>query len=724
MRSLLRVVLAVLICGCTSSGDEVFIPAQRLAATPPPQGELKLAIRTPASDLVLTGWESSIEVTGGASVFGGVRFLDLMLVLDSSRSLLRTDRQDYRKAGAIGLVESLSAKGDAQIGVVDFDRKARVVSPLTTDRVAVVNALQGLDRDGSTDLAAGVHAALAELAENGRPDSSRVILLFTDGKTNADKARRAMQEARRQQVPIHALLLGSNAKGAGILQEIALGTGASFIHVTDPERLPEAFLNLRTTGVEGVTLQVNDSLPVPARLVGGAFSARLPLALGENRITATATSLDGRTATESVSVAVSGPMKVAIETPSQGTPFASRDREVQVEGTVDAFVNLPLGMLGDRAASDVESVVLRVNDEPPFATLLAGNRFQGRIRLREGENRITAVARSFDGRTAGDSIQVSLSSPGCAQLRVTAVSGGEPALSISDRAVEIVFDVSNSMWGQIDGRAKIDIARETLQEALDWLPRDLALSLRAYGHRHRRQLKRCDDSELLVPFGGDNRERIREAIGTLSPRGQTPLAYSLEQVVGDFGGLRGERAVVLVTDGIESCSGDPAGAARALQHDGSLPVHVIGFGLGSDDAEDLASLRAIAEASGGRFLTARSAEELRDALAVTVGTPFRVLRGAHVIARGTLGSGETKRLPAGDYRVRFDSAPPHEVPVTLVSEEELLLVLERERGAVTSSLERRPTDYVPCADPNPSWNPLQVRDEPETRAPASPARDR
>ena len=50
------------------------------------------------------------------------------------------------------------------------------------------------------------------------------------------------------------------------------------------------------------------------------------------------------------------------------------------------------------------------------------------------------------------------------QLRVTAVSGGEPALSISDRAVEIVFDVSNSMWGQIDGRAKIDIARETLHD--------------------------------------------------------------------------------------------------------------------------------------------------------------------------------------------------------------------------------------------------------------------
>ena len=712
MRSLPLAVLGVLICACTASRDEQFFPSQ--LRMPAPRSELRLEIRTPG-DLDLTGWETSIAVEGGASVFGGVRFLDLMLALDTSKSLLRTDPKNYRTSGAIGLVESLPANADVQIGLVDFDRKADLVSPLTTDGPAISRALRSLDRLGSTNLAAGIRAALAELESHARPDSSRAILLFTDGKTNADKARRAMEEARAQQVPIHALLLGSNREGAEILREIALGTGGSFIHVTDPESLPDAFLNLRTTGVESVTLRVNDSLPVPARLIGGTFSARLPLELGENRIEVMATSLDGRTATEAVTVTVSGPMEVAIETPIAGTQFRSQEREVTIEGAVDSLVDLPAGVPVDDASWGVESVVLRVNDSPPFATELSGGRFRGRVLLEAGENRVAAVARSHDGRMAGDSIDVVVRSPGCAELRVMAVSDGRPALSISDRSVEIVFDASNSMWGQLDGRTKLDIARETLREALDWLPRDLMLALRVYGHRHARELRRCTDSELLVAFGSDSRERIREAIASLKPRGQTPLAYSLEQVIGDFGSFRGERAVILITDGIESCGGDPSGAAGALQERGSLPVHVIGFGLGSEGDEDLASLRAIAEASGGRFLTARSAAELREALAVTVGTSFRVLRGDRVVAKGALGDRGAMLLPAGDYQVRLESAPPHEVPVTLTSEEALTLVLERELGAVTGSVERRSADYAPCDDAGP----LEVREQREPRAPAS-----
>ena len=74
-------------------------------------------------------------------------------------------------------------------------------------------------------------------------------------------------------------------------------------------------------------------------------------------------------------------------------------------------------------------------------------------------------------------------------------------------------------------------------------------------------------------------------------------------------------AVVLVTDGIESCGGDPAASAGALQGEGRFPVHVIGFGLSGAENADLDSLRAIADASGGRFITAGNARELRDALA-------------------------------------------------------------------------------------------------------------
>ena len=225
--------------------------------------------------------------------------------MDSSKSLRRTDPKDYRAQGAIGLVSNLSAKSDIRIGVVEFDRNAELVAPLTPNRAAVIAALRDLDRNGTTDLADGIETALAGFEEGARPDSSRVILLFTDGKSNAKKARRAMEEARRRGVAIHTLLLGSDKKGAEILREIAGGSGGSFVRVTDPAKLPEAFLNLRTTGIERVTLRVNDSSPIPTELTGGGFRARVPLEVGENEIVATATDLDGRTREDSVTVIVS-----------------------------------------------------------------------------------------------------------------------------------------------------------------------------------------------------------------------------------------------------------------------------------------------------------------------------------------------------------------------------------------------------------------------------------
>ena len=83
------------------------------------------------------------------------------------------------------------------------------------------------------------------------------MLLFTDGKSDEAKALAAMQEARAAGVAVHTLLLGGEERGEALLRDIAKGTEASFVRVTDPARLRDAFLNLRTTGVERVTLRAN-----------------------------------------------------------------------------------------------------------------------------------------------------------------------------------------------------------------------------------------------------------------------------------------------------------------------------------------------------------------------------------------------------------------------------------------------------------------------------------
>ena len=660
------------------------------AAAEMPRGELRVEIHEPAGDRVLTDLEDSVRVEGGASVFGGVKYLDLFFVLDSSKSLLRTDRLDHRSQGAIGLVRNLPPKSDIQIGIVEFDRNAEMILPLTTDRVAVIEKLKGLDRKGATDIAKGIQTALVGFREGARPDSTRVILLFTDGKSDEDEAYAAMKRARQ---------------------------------VTDPAGLPEAFLNLRTTGVDHVTLRVGDGEQIPTTLIGGTFSGNVALEPGLNHIVASATSLDGETREDSVDVLVSGPLTLGIETPFDGTLYQKRESELLVEGLASIFAGLPSFMLENHSDRGIARVVLRVGEGSGQPALLSEGHFRGRVSLEIGENRIIATATSHDGRVADAFVTVTVRLPGCAELQVQAERDGEPVVSLSERGIELVFDASGSMWAQLDGKTKVEIGRETLVSALDWMPADLQLALRVYGHQHSREQKNCTDSELLVPLAAGDRERVRTALLSFKPRGQTPIAYSLDQIAGDMASFAGERAVVLVTDGIESCGGDPVASARKLKETEGITVHVIGFGMGGTEDEDQRSLRAIAEASGGRFVTARSAAELRDALTATVGTAWTVRKGDEVLGGGSLGSDDVIRLPEGNYTVAFASAPPIEVPVHLTSEEHTNLLLIRNSDGVTWSTRHREAEYRTCeaaavADSSPSMP--AVRSHETAAPPAAP----
>ena len=134
----------------------------------------------------------------------------------------------------------------------------------------------------------------------------------------------------------------------------------------------------------------------------------------------------------------------------------------------------------------------------------------------------------------------------CAALEVAATKDGRPVLSLEDRAVEIVVDASRSMWGQINGEAKMSIAKNILNDVSYWFPQDLDLALRAYGSMSPSESNNCGDSRLLVPFSEYNREPIRAAISGLRPTGQTPIAFALNQAASDFGSLQSDRAVVQI----------------------------------------------------------------------------------------------------------------------------------------------------------------------------------
>jgi hypothetical protein len=152
---------------------------------------------------------------------------------------------------------------------------------------------------------------------------------------------------------------------------------------------------------------------------------------------------------------------------------------------------------------------------------------------------------------------------------------------------------------------------------------------------------------------------------------------------------------VLVSDGIESCGGDPVTAAYALRQQG-IVVHLIGFGLGNAAEEDAASLQAVANASGGRYVTAGSAEELKAALAETVATSFSVYQGSTEVASGSLGSADVMLLPEGDYRVQLHSSPPVEAQVRLAPRDSVTLTLEKSGGVVSPFEQRDELPHTTC----------------------------
>ena len=238
MRNSVFVLASVLACGVAVS------------ASAAAQDGLQIEIQSPSADFVASGGERSIEVEGVASSIGGVQYLDMIFVMDTSTSLKSTDPKDFRSAGAVGLVEKLSPRSDIKIGVVSFDREGDLAQPMTSDRSRVISALRGLPKSGGTNLAAGIFTALKELETHGRPGASRVIMLFTDGQSNRKKAHGAAVKAQAQGVVVQTLLLGSSKTGGEILDEIAWATGGSLVRVSSPERLPEAFLNLREMSID------------------------------------------------------------------------------------------------------------------------------------------------------------------------------------------------------------------------------------------------------------------------------------------------------------------------------------------------------------------------------------------------------------------------------------------------------------------------------------------
>jgi Ca-activated chloride channel family protein len=201
-------------------------------------------------------------------------------------------------------------------------------------------------------------------------------------------------------------------------------------------------------------------------------------------------------------------------------------------------------------------------------------------------------------------------------LGTSATPGAEPGSAPATGAsVVLVLDASSSMLGAIGKNTKMKVARDVTHDLLGSWDERLNVGLTAYGHR---QAKSCGDIEAVVPLGPLNREAFNTAVDGLKPKGRTPLAAAIRNAADQLGYAQRKATIIVITDGIENCGGDPCAVAAELKAKGiDFTAHVVG--LGALSAKDSKQLACIAEKTGGEYRGAKDAPALKAALGGLVG---------------------------------------------------------------------------------------------------------
>lgn len=180
---------------------------------------------------------------------------------------------------------------------------------------------------------------------------------------------------------------------------------------------------------------------------------------------------------------------------------------------------------------------------------------------------------------------------------------------VNPSPIIFIYDASGSMWGQMQGKTKMEIAAGVLSTSVNNLPDNQKIGFVAYGHRKKGD---CKDVEFLVDVENGTKAEVNLSIKGIKPLGKTPLAYSALQVIDKLRKTKVKATIILVTDGIESCGGNICDVIKAAKEEEiDFKLHIIGFGLKDADTQQL---KCAAEAGEGNYYDAADAGGLGDVL--------------------------------------------------------------------------------------------------------------
>lgn len=187
-----------------------------------------------------------------------------------------------------------------------------------------------------------------------------------------------------------------------------------------------------------------------------------------------------------------------------------------------------------------------------------------------------------------------------------------------------ILDASGSMAGGVGGnnlgRPRIDVVREAMAEVLPAIAANRKVGLMVYGPG---PYNICTNIDLKLKPRPNAAQAILDIVANVVPAGRTPLTRAVELAAEELKYREKPAVVVLLTDGEETCGGDPCATATHLKSEGrSLQVHVIGYQM-REAAGTLGTVqsRCIAQATGGRYASAESVEDIKRALNAMLGCP-------------------------------------------------------------------------------------------------------
>ncbi|WP_129776929.1 vWA domain-containing protein [Peristeroidobacter soli] len=216
--------------------------------------------------------------------------------------------------------------------------------------------------------------------------------------------------------------------------------------------------------------------------------------------------------------------------------------------------------------------------------------------------------------------------------------------------IEIILDASGSMLQKIGGQRRIDIAKQTLTKLTSsTIPAGTPFAFRVFG----REVDSCQ-TDLDIPVSPLDAAAVGARLKTLEAKNnaRTPIGASLAKVSSDLASIKGERLVVLLTDGEETCGGDPAAAIAALTKAGTtVRVNIVGFAI--EDPKLAVTFSHWASLGNGSYFDAKDAAGLSNALTQSMRASFEVVTPqGQVVATGVTGGDPVSVMP-GNYSVRI-----------------------------------------------------------------------